>query len=318
MNDRTAVATPGEDADTVKEPTALSDSDLADGTLAESAKPTGESAVAGESRAGKESAAAEKEPAAQDSTGVENSAVDSAAADKSVPAKESAAGGKSGAAEQSVSSGKSAGAETSAVTEKFPVGGKTESAAGDDGSDSATADEKSSEGTVETVEESRSRWRSLVPRPVTGVLLLLLVVAVVCAAVFGWKLKARNDDEAAGQAAMAAAKDYAVALTSIDSAHIDTDFSTVLNGATGQFKDMYSQSATQLKPLLLQAKSVSKGNVVAASVQSASSDHAVVMLFVDAQITNVTNPDPRVDRNRILMTMDRVGGRWLASKVDLP
>jgi Mce-associated membrane protein len=25
-----------------------------------------------------------------------------------------------------------------------------------------------------------------------------------------------------------------------------------------------------------------------------------------------------VDRNRILMTMDRVGGRWLASQVDLP
>ncbi|MFF3567351.1 hypothetical protein [Nocardia jiangxiensis] len=176
--------------------------------------------------------------------------------------------------------------------------------------------EKSAVGDGTVVAESR--WRRFVPRPVTAVLLFLLIVAVVLAAVFGWKLKARNDDEAAGQAAMAAAKDYAVALTSIDSAHIDADFSTVLNGATGQFKDMYSQSATQLKPLLLQAKSVSKGNVVAASVQSASSDHVVVMLFVDAQITNVTNPDPRVDRNRILMTMDRVGGRWLASKVDLP
>ncbi|WP_084530950.1 hypothetical protein [Nocardia miyunensis] len=300
MNDQTAVVTPDEDTDSVKEPTALSDSDLADGNLAESANPTGESPVVDESGTGKESAAAEKDPAAQDSAGVENCAVNSAA------------GGKSRAAKQSVTSGKPAGAETSALTEK------TESAAGEDDPDSETDDEKSSQGTVETMEESRFRWRRLVPRPVTGVLVLLLVAAVVCAAIFGWKLKARNDNEAAGQAAMAAAKDYAVALTSIDSAHIDADFSTVLNGATGQFKDMYSQSATQLKPLLLQAKSVSKGNVVAASVQSASPDHAVVMLFVDAQITNVTNPDPRVDRNRILMTMDRVGGHWLASKVDLP
>ncbi|WP_067887505.1 hypothetical protein [Nocardia vaccinii] len=199
------------------------------------------------------------------------------------------------------------------------LAGKSESAAGE-GDSAGTEDnsETSSDGAADTAGKPRFRRRPPTPRPVTAVLLLLLVAAVVCAAVFGWKLKARNDDAAAGQAAMAAAKDYAVALTSIDSAHIDGDFGTVLNGATGQFKDMYSQSATQLKPLLLQAKSVSKGHVVAASVQSVSGDHAVVMLFVDAEITNVTNPTPRVDRNRILMTMDRVGGQWLASKVDLP
>ncbi|MQY18844.1 hypothetical protein [Nocardia macrotermitis] len=191
-------------------------------------------------------------------------------------------------------------------------------AAEEDSVDTETDAEAPSNETDAAAAKPRFRWRSLIPRPLTAVLLLLLVAAIVLAAVFGWKLKARNDDAASGQAALAAAKDYAVALTSIDSTHIDGDFSTVLNGATGEFKDMYSQSATQLKPLLLQAKSVSKGHVVAASVQSASSDHAVVLLFVDAEITNVTNPTPRVDRNRILMTMDRVGGHWLASKVDLP
>lgn len=213
--------------------------------------------------------------------------------------------------------------EPSARTEDDQVKNSVETAkdSADDAVDTGDpADESvtSSDETTSTAGESQSRWRRLIPRPVTAVLLLLLVVAVVCAAVFGWKLQARNDEQAAGQAAMAAAKDYAVALTSIDYQHLDADVSTVLNGATGSFKDEYSQSAAQLKPLLQQAKSVSKGHVVAASVQSASDDHAVVMLFVDAQITNVTNPQPRVDRNRILMTMDRVGGHWLASKVDLP
>jgi Mce-associated membrane protein len=29
-------------------------------------------------------------------------------------------------------------------------------------------------------------------------------------------------------------------------------------------------------------------------------------------------PDSRVDRSRMKMTMKKVGGRWLASKVELP
>ncbi|WP_433634004.1 hypothetical protein [Nocardia sp. CA-120079] len=171
---------------------------------------------------------------------------------------------------------------------------------------------------VEDTGKSGRSWRRWLPRPLTGILMLFVVVSVMLAAVFGWKLETRNDHEAAGTAALAAAEDYATALTSIDSSHIDSDFATVLNGATGEFKSMYSKSADQLKPMLLQAKSVSKGHVVAASVQSASEDHAVIMLFVDAEITNMTNPTPRIDRNRILMTMDRVDGRWLTSKVELP
>jgi len=186
-----------------------------------------------------------------------------------------------------------------------------------DDSASPTAGAQVSDVAEDAGKSGRS-WRRWLPRPLTGILMLLVVVSVVLAAVFGGKLEARNDREAAGTAALAAARDYAVALTSIDSSHIDSDIATVLNGATGEFKSMYSQSADQLKPMLVQAKSVSKGHVVAASVQSASADQAVIMLFVDLEITNVTNPTPRVDRNRVLMTMDRVDGHWLASKVELP
>ncbi|GGL01572.1 hypothetical protein GCM10011588_15340 [Nocardia jinanensis] len=56
---------------------------------------------------------------------------------------------------------------------------------------------------------------------------------------------------------------------------------------------------------------------VAASIRSAFRDEVVVMLFVDAEISNITTPAPRIDRNRILMTMNDVGGRWLASRVEL-
>jgi Mce-associated membrane protein len=158
----------------------------------------------------------------------------------------------------------------------------------------------------------------LLPSPVVGLLSVLLIIAIVMAGVLGWILTNRYRLDTAQQEALAAAQQYAVTLTSIDADHIDQDLAAVTAGATGDFKKTYAQSAYNLKPLLVQAKSASKGQVLDAAVQSASSNEVVVMLFVDAAITNVTNPTPRVDRNRILMTMDKVSGRWLASKVDLP
>jgi Mce-associated membrane protein len=162
------------------------------------------------------------------------------------------------------------------------------------------------------------RWFAGGPRRLVAVLAVLLVAVAAAAAVLGWKLRDRDDDAAAANQAVSVAKQYVVTLTSFDAGHFDRDLSAAMAGATGDFKTMYAQSAVSLKPILVQANSVSKSQVVAAGVQSASPNEVVVMLFVDSAITNVTNPTPRVDRNRIVMTMDKVDGRWLASKVDLP
>ena len=59
------------------------------------------------------------------------------------------------------------------------------------------------------------------------------------------------------------------------------------------------------------------GIVVDAAVKSATPTRVEVLLFVDQSITNAANPSPRIDRNRIDMTMDLVGGRWLASNVEI-
>ncbi|WP_153407168.1 Mce protein [Nocardia macrotermitis] len=137
------------------------------------------------------------------------------------------------------------------------------------------------------------------------------------AGVFGWKLSNRDAVDTAAQQALSTAQTYAVTLTSIDSQHIDDDYTHVLDGATGDFKNMYSQSSAQLKKMLIDNKARSVGKVVDASVRSASTDQVVVMLFVDQEITNTVSPDPRIDRSRIIMTMRSVGGRWLASKVEM-
>jgi len=158
------------------------------------------------------------------------------------------------------------------------------------------------------------RW---IVRTCAALIVVIAIVSSVLAAIFGWKLHQRDDVDAAAQHALSTAKSYAVTLTSIDSQHIDADYAHVLDGATGDFKTMYTQSSAQLKTMLVENKARSVGKVVDASVQSASRDQVVVMLFVDQEITNSVSPDPRVDRSRILLTMQRVGGRWMAGKVEM-
>ena len=162
-----------------------------------------------------------------------------------------------------------------------------------------------------------SRRRRWLRRVAAGITALLFVAATAAAGMFGWQVKQHNDIAAAGQAAATAATAYAVTLTTVDYQKIDQNFAQVVDGATGDFKNLYTQSSAQLRQLLIDNKAVSHGTVIDSAVKSASKDTVDMLIFVDQSITNSLNPQPRIDRSRISMTMQRVDGRWLASKVDI-
>lgn len=150
-----------------------------------------------------------------------------------------------------------------------------------------------------------------------------LVIAVFAGAFgvtggLGWQLWDNHAVTQAGQAAKHAAIDYAQVLTSIDSDAVDQNFDAVLNGATGDFKDMYTKSSMQLRQLLIDNKAAAHGVVIDSAIQSHNKNQAVLLVMIDQTITNTARPDPRVDRSRMKMTMEKVDGRWLASKVELP
>jgi Mce-associated membrane protein len=146
---------------------------------------------------------------------------------------------------------------------------------------------------------------------------LLFTVLVAALGFLGWRQYEQYRVNAATEAGLQAAKDYAVVLTTLDAKNIDENYRKSLDGATGEFKDAYSQGATQLRQVLIDNKASGTGIVVAAAVKSATPDKVEVLLFVDQSITNANNPSPRIDRNRIDMTMEKVGDRWLASKVEI-
>jgi Mce-associated membrane protein len=183
----------------------------------------------------------------------------------------------------------------------------------------AEADEAAAHGPGETAADAGpiSRRRRLLRRVAAAATALVFVAALAATAYLGWQLKQRNDTAAAGRAALAVAQSYAVTLTSVDTNNIDQNFNQVLNGATGEFKDMYSQSAAQLRQVLIDNKAMSKGTVVDAAIKSATKTKVEVLLFIDQSISNVVSPQPRIDRSRVAMTMELIDNHWLASKVDI-
>lgn len=182
------------------------------------------------------------------------------------------------------------------------------------------------EGNVETPETPESGAAAEQPaisnRARVGLRAVAVAAAVAvlvgAAGLLGWEVWQQRQLTAAGEEAQRTAVRYAEVLTSIDSDKVDENFRGVLDGATGEFKDMYSQSSVELRQLLIENKATARGVVVESAVQSASKDNAVVLLFVDQSVSNAKLPDPRIDRSRMKMTLERVDGRWRASKVELP
>ena len=206
--------------------------------------------------------------------------------------------------------------EADAVTPEADAD-ETDAAATDtDAADSDEDDEDEEPFKRQRVKAGRRKrpWRQYLRR---SALPLLLVASLAVSGFLGWRQWQEHQIKQAGEQAQQAAINYAQVLTSIDSNNVDQNFRQVLDGATGEFKDMYTQSSVQLRQLLIDNKATAHGVVVDSAIQSESANKVVVLVFIDQTVTNTQAPDPRIDRSRIKMTMEKIDGRWRASKVQL-
>ncbi|MEU2711915.1 hypothetical protein [Streptomyces sp. NPDC007205] len=159
----------------------------------------------------------------------------------------------------------------------------------------------------------------------TAVLGVVLVAALVVAAVLGWQYRQGRQAEQARGEALAAAQKAAPVVLSYDYRHLDRDFARARALLTGHFRDQYGRTTkTVVAPTATKYHGVVKATVAtpsdggapAASVVSATPDKAVVLLFVN-QITESTQvPQPRLDLNRVRLTLTRTSDGWKVSGVD--
>lgn len=147
-----------------------------------------------------------------------------------------------------------------------------------------------------------------------------------------------SDARAAGRAdsrtrgeVLAAARTFATNLTTYDYRQLAADVARVAAGASGKFKAEYAvASGPQFQKLVTDNRALAKGSVLSAGLVTTRTrcggtgdepardcDQAVVLLAVDQAVTNANTPTPRVDRNRIQLTLERIDGRWLAVEVQV-
>lgn len=114
------------------------------------------------------------------------------------------------------------------------------------------------------------------------------------------------------------AERIAVDVTSYDYRHIQRNFDRVAALSTDNWARVYrDERADQLAEVIIQGKAISEGTVRDAGIAELTESRAVVVAFVDQTITNVHTPQPRIDRNRMRLTLRNVDGRWLLDRYDL-
>lgn len=118
------------------------------------------------------------------------------------------------------------------------------------------------------------------------------------------------------ESALSAAQRDAVDFASYDYRTLAADFARARSHLTPDFAAKYDQISAQLRQVIVQYRGTSKATVLAAAVQSVAPAQAVVLLFVDQTITTNQSKTPRIDRNRMQLTMQRQhDGSWLISNL---
>lgn len=154
-------------------------------------------------------------------------------------------------------------------------------------------------------------------RPGVLVPALLIVLLLVSTTYLGVQLHSANALTDARSSASDAGKQYALDLTTYDFRDLNGNFNAVTQNSTEKFGKQYKQVSDSLSSLIQQYQATSKGTLVKQGVVEADEDRVVLAMFVDQAITNTNSPQPRVDRNRMQMTLVRTGDRWLLDDLQL-
>lgn len=157
-------------------------------------------------------------------------------------------------------------------------------------------------------------------RPRTGratVGVAVVVLLAVAAAVLGFLLLQEHRQDDLRRSAAEEASRLVVQLATYDHADVDANLDAVSAEATPGFADRYREVSDGLRDLLASGEGTSTGTVSHSAVESIEGDTAVVLVFLDQEVTNVTVPEGRVDASRMVVTLVRDDDRWLLDGAEL-
>jgi Mce-associated membrane protein len=184
--------------------------------------------------------------------------------------------------------------------------------------DSQSADTESEDSAVEELWTDRAASRLL--EHWLSILLATSVVAAVALAACVYVLQYRPDrqiDDAAARRAIQAASDGAVATLSYSPESMDQDFAKARSHLTGDFLAYYDKFTKEFVIPMVQQKQLRQTATVArAAVSELEANSAVVLVFIDETTTGKDKPQPLMTPSSVRITLTKVNGAWLISKLD--
>lgn len=157
-----------------------------------------------------------------------------------------------------------------------------------------------------------AHWRS--------VLLAASVIAALGLTACLYVLQYRPDrqiDDAAARRAIQAASDGAVAALSYSTENMDRDFAKARSHLTGDFLAYYDKFTKEIViPTVRQKHLTQTASVVRAAASELEPNSAVVLVFLNETTASKDKPQPLMTPSSVRITLTKVGGSWLISKLD--
>lgn len=151
---------------------------------------------------------------------------------------------------------------------------------------------------------------------VYGLLPALVLLLAIAAGLLKWEdSSVRNTDLARSQS-IAAARDSTVALLTFRYDTVYQDVAAARERLTGNFLDTYTRRMMEeLIPNAKERRVSAAAAVPGAACESATHEHAVVLVFVN-QTIKIGNSAPANADSSVRVTLDKIGDRWLVSDFD--
>ena len=147
--------------------------------------------------------------------------------------------------------------------------------------------------------------------------LVLAVATVIAAGAAGaaWYGHHRAEQrDAAVRQALATAPPAAKAIFSYDYRSFDASVANGRAFVTGTFADEYAETTAALKPTAVSEQAVVLAEVSATGVVRADAERVELLVYLNQYRRNVNTTSEKVDQNRVVLELSRVGGEWKVSR----
>jgi Mce-associated membrane protein len=157
-----------------------------------------------------------------------------------------------------------------------------------------------------------------------ALVIALATATVGAAALGGWQTQTKGrplppvaDQAADRQAATQAASTGTAKILTYSPDSLDQDFAAAEALLTGDFLTYYKQFTSQtVRPAAEQQRISTAATVVRAGVESLTSQHAAILVFVNQTTTSQDKPAPTTASSSVRVGLAKVNGTWLIDRFD--